>query len=213
MSGDTYPIANGLADKVCRALMAERQCAHLSVIEICERFDVRSNEVGPLLLGAVQHAWLVRSRVMLGQGAMWVYKAGPALIAMAEGAAKTGQAPAPAPAAPPAAAPAIVAAVAKPPRKTSRLGKRLPPLDVASIQVSYDVPVPTRGYRSKGESQYTPLFRRLDKVGASAPAPLAYKAALTKAAGAYAKHHAPAAKFSVRPDEDDATLCRVHRTA
>nr|WP_316642854.1 hypothetical protein [uncultured Roseateles sp.] len=231
MTGDTYPIANSLAARVCGELMGKKIGTYLTIIDLAERYELRSNEVTPLLMGAVQHGWLRREHGAGDRSHLGAFAAGPALIEMAERAAKAvAAAPAPAPAPAPtitherppilfcSTGPDPVVTVgpapapetpAEPPAK--RRNPRLPPLDPAKLVVEYDKPVVP--HTGNGTTSYAPVFAKLDRVGASTAAELRYMAALKQAAKHYVQHHAPSAKFAVRVDPEDAAKCRVHRLA
>ena len=89
----------------------------------------------------------------------------------------------------PAPAPAVDAdPPARPKSKRGGARQRLPHLDVMSIAIEHDVPMPPRRGGTKGESYWHGLFRRLDRAGAcTAAIDLVYRDSCNKIIGLWHK--------------------------
>lgn len=104
--------------------------------------------------------------------------------------------------------PVATAAVAR----SKRGGKQaqLPPLDISRLKVDVGLPVPEAG---KGCSKWLSVLSLLKGPDQSVPLPKEYRGAVYAFIKNAKAASAVQGTYIVRPDAEDATKCRVHRTA
>lgn len=154
------PQPGSLADRVC-TWFRRNPDEELSAADIAQQYDVSSSAVAASLAACYEHGLLRRDR---SSGSV-VTVAGPNLKARE--------------------LPAAVTLLTAPPtkRQTSRATRTsLPELDWNLVQVAEDMPVPPKRLCVRGATKYARLFELLSRPGLSAPIPLAYVAAVQKAA-------------------------------
>jgi hypothetical protein len=88
--------------------------------------------------------------------------------------------------------------------------RRLPELDLSSVQIRANTPVPPKHLNRAGEGRYTPLLDELIAPGMSFELPKSYRASMVKSVATYSKHHNGKRKFLVRTL--DSETCGVWRT-
>lgn len=75
--------------------------------------------------------------------------------------------------------------------KKARTIRQTPPLDLDTLAVRYDVPLPQHvpGGVRRGEGKWAAVLSKLDKVGASIELPQVYKKAVSAAVRSYMKRN------------------------
>lgn len=178
------PVKASLADRVCTWFhQSSNRGEERTAAELARQFSVGTPRIVTNELGgAVQAGWLVFTQ---GEKSM-VYKAGPQLGV-------------------------VTAAPAAPPPKTAvkRSFTPLPAIDLSTVVVRLDVPLPEASLGPKRSSRYAAVLDKLEKVGASVLLPIQYRAALGAAVKKYAE--AKNRKFAIRTV--DPQHCGVWRTA
>lgn len=163
--------------------------------DVAEKFDVTAEHVDGCLAAAMSHQVIVRRRD--SSTGYTVFAAGPSLQACVD--ALGGK-----------------AASDEPTPPNGRTGRRtairpLPDIDIDSLQVDYDKPLPCSTNGRGGQNKYGQLLARLDKPGASVTGlPVSYRASLQKATQRYQREN-PGVKLCVRTL--DSTHIGIWRTA
>lgn len=193
MSSTPYePHASSLAAKVIGYFQQHRD-EELSAADISIKFDTNISEVPVLLATAVAHQLLTMQSHRKAGIPGKLYSAGSALKARF--------------AAPQAPASAWSGVANLP--TASRVGKRLPALDLAKLQVQKGAPMPAKNAPA-GTCRYDALFSKLTEPDTSVDVPAAYMGTLAKARDRWVKRNAGQCISIVRLD---AGTCRVKRTA
>lgn len=183
------PIPGSLADRVC-AYFRRHSDEELSADDIALKFDSHANSVATSLAPSIGARYLERVR-NAASGRGYVYRAGTAI-------ARSGQ-PGSAPVAAAADSAPSAALPAFPANPTPQRKKRppLPVLDLETVAVEADVPLPPARSGPR-RTDWSVLFARLSKPGlCSSPLPIEVKHSLKNAAEKFAKAN-PSFKFTLR---------------
>lgn len=173
------PARNSKAHQVCTFFLNAPD-EELTRADIAVKFSMPPSGVDSALAGCVT-AQLLRLK-MTDDGRVWT--AGPALADW-----KPDTAP--------------------PDRSNTASPARLPLLDMASVVVRADLPLPQRNH-NKGQTLYDPVLEKLTAVGMSATFPRQYQASLTKASAAFGKRCTPPRKYAIRlVDQTTAGVWRI----
>ena len=205
---------------------AARVCEHLhthagvllSRRDLANLLQIVPGAVDAAIEPAVLAGWVISAHDA-DIGRYW--KAGPKLQPLAPSSRPQPTAIAPAIAATIAAATARPAPAAQAPAKpATKYGPRkpaMPQLELATLTVSADVPLPMPAIAMKGQTKHDALFNSLTADGMSVTGiPIDYQAALLKATQAYLSHHpeikAVSQLFVRKLDDATCGIWRVART-